>query len=95
MKPTRKESDEVAARIKAVEGENITLTANLGAWMKIIGAVLEKKAKAIDEGLSQESVDVLFPSASLIHQLMRNPAGRNLILALQEQYNADHPNEKE
>ena len=92
---TKSEQPSLEARIKAVEGENITLTSNLGAWMKIVGAVLEMKKKAIDEGLSQESVDVLFPSASLIHQLMRNPAGRNLILALQEQYNADHPNEKE
>ena len=95
MKPTRKESDEVDARIKAVEGENITITSNLGAWMKIIGAVLQMKKKAIDEGLSQESVDILFPSASLIRQIMQNPAGRKLIIALQEQYNVEHPNEKE
>ena len=83
------------ARIRSVEGENVTLTANLGAWMKIVGAVLEMKKNAIEEGLSQESVDVLFPTATLVRQLMQNPAGRKLILTLQEHHNAQHPNEKE
>jgi len=84
---------ETESRKRAIEGENITVTAPLGTWMRVVGAVIEMKEAALHSGLTQEAVDVIFPSLFLIRQLTRHPAARNLIQLMEEQYERDNGKE--